>query len=155
MIVAGTLAIWLPFAASIAVNILVGWLLLFGGVGHLVFAWYSRGLGSTFLKLAVGILYLVVGFYMLTHPLQALVSLTLALAIYLVFEGILETILAFQLRPLPGSWWFLVDGVITLILGFLIWRTWPWNSEWAIGMLVGISILVSGFTRLMFSLVSR
>lgn len=89
------------------------------------------------------------------HPVAGLASLTLALAIYLFAEGVLELILSFQLRPRHGSNWLLFDGIITLILGFMIWRTWPSSTEWVIGTLVGISILFSGITLLMLSLAAR
>jgi len=67
----------------------------------------------------------------------------------------LEFILSFRLRPLPGSGWLLFDGIITLILAIMIWKTWPSSSEWVIGTLVGISMLFSGISRLMLSLAAR
>jgi uncharacterized membrane protein HdeD (DUF308 family) len=103
----------------------------------------------------LGILYIFVGAYLLFHPVAGLASLTLALAIYLFAEGVLELILWFRLRPLPGSGGLLFDGIITLILGVMIWRTWPWSTEWAIGTLVGISMLFSGTSRLMLSVAAR
>ena len=63
--------------------------------------------------------------------------------------------LSFLLRPLPGSGWILLDGIITLILAIMIWRTWPSSTEWVIGMLVGISMLFSGVTRLMLCFAAR
>jgi uncharacterized membrane protein HdeD (DUF308 family) len=88
-----------------------------------------------------------------------LASLTLALAIYLLAEGVLEFILEFilslRLRPLPGWGWLLLDGIVTLILAIMIWRTWPSSTEWVIGTLVGISMLFSGISRLMLSLAAR
>jgi uncharacterized membrane protein HdeD (DUF308 family) len=57
------------------------------------------------------------------------VSLTLALAIYLLVESVLEFVLAFRLRPMPGSNWLLFDGIVTLILAIMIWRTWPSSTE--------------------------
>jgi uncharacterized membrane protein HdeD (DUF308 family) len=155
MIVAGILAIAVPPAAGIAVAILVAWLLVFSGVAHLVFAWHTRTTGGFIWELLLGIVYVLVGAYLLFQPVAGLVSLTLALAIYLFAEGILEFILAFRLRPMPGSNWLLFDGIITLILAFMIWRTWPSNTEWVIGTLVGISMLFSGITRLMLSLAAR
>jgi len=89
------------------------------------------------------------------NPLVGLASLTLALAVYLSVEGVLEFILSFRLRPLPGSGWLLFDGIITLILAIMIWKTWPSSSEWVIGTLVGISMLFSGISRLMLSLAAR
>jgi uncharacterized membrane protein HdeD (DUF308 family) len=155
MILAGVLAIVVPQAAGLAVSLLVGWLLLFSGVAHLVFAWYARGAGGILWELLLGILYLFIGGYVLTRPVAGLATLTLVLAIYLFFEGVLELVLSFQLRPLPGWVWLLFDGIITLILAGMIWRTWPSSSEWVIGTLVGISMLFSGISRLTISLAAR
>jgi uncharacterized membrane protein HdeD (DUF308 family) len=155
MIVAGFLAIAVPQAAGITVSLLVAWLLVFSGATHLVFAWHMRTTGGVLWELLVGILYLCVGGYLLFRPVAGLASLTLALAIYLLAEGILELILGFRLRPMPGSGWLLFDGIITLILGIMIWRTWPSSTEWVIGTLVGISMLFSGISRLMISLAAR
>ena len=155
MILAGILAIGVPLAAGIAVNIVVAWLLLFGGAAHLVFGWHLRGVGGVIWQILLGILYIAIGVYLLVHPLAGLLTLTLALAIYLFVEGVLELVLAFQVRPRRGWGWLLLDGVVTLILGLMIWRTWPASTEWAIGTLVGISIIFSGSTRLMLSLSAR
>ena len=155
MIVAGILAIALPMAAGIAINVLVAWLLVFSGCTHLVFAWYTRSAGGLLWELLVGVLYIFIGVYLLVHPVAGLLSLTLALAIYLFLEAVLEFALGLKLRPLPGSGWLLLDGIITLILAVMIWRAWPSSSEWAIGILVGVSMLFSGTSRLMLSLAAR
>jgi uncharacterized membrane protein HdeD (DUF308 family) len=155
MILAGILAIGVPLAAGIAVNIVVGWLLMFAGVTHLLFAWELRRVGGMLWQLLLGVLYIGVGVYLLAHPLQGLLSLTLALAIYLFAEGVLELILAFQVPTRRAKGWLALDGVVTLILGFMIWRTWPASTEWAIGTLVGISMIFSGSTRLMLSMAAR
>lgn len=155
MIVAGILAIALPMAAGIAINVLVAWLLVFSGCTHLVFAWYTRNAGGLLWELLVGALYIFIGIYLLVHPVAGLLSLTLALAIYLFLEAILEFALGFKLRPLPGSGWLLFDGILTLILAVMIWRAWPSSSEWAIGILVGVSMLFSGTSRLMLSVAAR
>jgi uncharacterized membrane protein HdeD (DUF308 family) len=155
MIVAGFLAIAVPQAAGIAVNILVAWLLVFSGAAHLVFAWHTRTTGVMLWELLLGILYIFIGAYLLFHPVAGLASLTLALAIYLFAEGVLELILWFRIRPMQGSGGLLFDGIVTLILGFMIWRTWPSSTEWVIGTLVGFSMLFSGISRLMLSLAAR
>jgi len=155
MIVSGLLAIAVPQVAGIAVNILVAWLLVFSGAAHLVFAWYTRTAGGMIWELLLGLLYAGTGVYLLVHPVAGLASLTLLLAIYLVAEGVLEFILSFALRPLPGSGWLILDGIITLILGVMIWRTWPNSTEWVIGTLVGVSMLFSGITRLMISMAAQ
>ncbi|MGA7855295.1 MAG: HdeD family acid-resistance protein [Candidatus Acidiferrales bacterium] len=155
MIIAGLLAIAMPLEAGLAANIFVGWMLVFAGLAHFVFAWFTRRTGSVLLKVLLGILYLCVAFYLLDHPLRGLATLTLALAFYLVIEGIVEIVLYFQHRPAGGSGWFLLDGIITLILGVMIWRLWPSSLEWVLGTIVGISIFFSGVSRLMISLAAR
>jgi len=155
MIVAGFLAIVIPPVAGLAVTIFVGWLLVFSGVMHFVYAWQTRSAGTIIWEILVGIAYVVVGGYVLFHPLLGMAGLTLALAIYLFAEAVLEFILGFQLRPRHGSGWLFVDGVITLILAAMIWRAWPSSTEWALGILIGVSMLFSGISRLMFSMAAR
>jgi len=77
------------------------------------------------------------------------------LAIYLCVEAVLEFVLSFRLRPLPGSNWLLFDGIVTLILGVMVWRSLPSSTEWAIGTLVGVSMLFSGVARLSLSMAAR
>jgi uncharacterized membrane protein HdeD (DUF308 family) len=155
MILAGLLAIAVPQVAGITVALLVAWLLIFSGVAHLVFAWHTRTTGGILWELLLGVLYVSIGAYLLLHPVLGLASLTFALAIYLLAEGALELVLSFRLRPMPGSNWLLFDGVFTLILAVMIWKTWPSSTEWVIGVLVGFSMLFSGISRLMISLAAR
>jgi len=155
MIVAGILAIIVPPAAGVAVVFLVAWLLVLSGGAHLVFAWHTRTTGGMIWELLLGIVYVFAGAYVLRHPVAGLASLTLFLAIYLFAEGVLELILGFRLRPMAGSSWLVFDGIITLILAVMIWRTWPSSTEWVIGTLVGISMLFSGVTRLMLCVAAR
>jgi uncharacterized membrane protein HdeD (DUF308 family) len=82
-------------------------------------------------------------------------SLTLVLAVFLLFEGILEMALYFRIRQVRHAGWVLFDGIITLILGILIWAQWPSSAVWVIGTLVGISLIFSGISRFMLSLAVR
>jgi len=67
----------------------------------------------------------------------------------------MDLVAYFQTRAIPGSGWILFDGIVTLILGILVWRQWPSSSLWVIGTLVGISMIFTGMTRLMLSLAAR
>jgi uncharacterized membrane protein HdeD (DUF308 family) len=155
MIIAGILAIAIPPAAGIAVVIVVGWLLTFSGAMHLIFAWHTRTAGGMTWELLLGLLYMFVGIYAWLHPVAGLASITLFLAIYLFVEGILEFILFYRLRRLPGSFWLVLDGVVTLLLAVLILRSWPSGTGWVIGTLVGISMLFSGTSRLALSVAAH
>jgi uncharacterized membrane protein HdeD (DUF308 family) len=120
-----------------------------------VFAFHTRSFGGLVWELLLGVLYFLVGAYLLLNPVAGLAAVTFGLAIYLFAEGILELILSFRIRPRSGWVWLLFDAIITLILAGLIWRTWPTDSEWVIGTLVGISMLFSGVSRLLLSLAAR
>jgi uncharacterized membrane protein HdeD (DUF308 family) len=77
------------------------------------------------------------------------------LAVLFLIEGILQIILFFNLRSLGGSSWLLIDGIITLLLGAMIYMQWPSSAAWAIGTLVGVSMIISGASRVMMSLAVR
>jgi uncharacterized membrane protein HdeD (DUF308 family) len=155
MIATGVLAIGLPMIAGIAVTVVVGWLLIFSAVLHLAFAFRSGRAGAVLWQILLAVVYGVIGFYVLANPVAGLASLTLAVAIYLFAEGVLEFILSLRLRPAPGTGWLLFDGIVTLVLAIMVWSTWPSSAAWVIGTLVGISMLFSGITRLMLSLSVR
>jgi uncharacterized membrane protein HdeD (DUF308 family) len=155
LILVGLAAIFLPFVAGIAASIAVAWLLLFAGIIHLFFGWHTRSAGAVIWKILVGLAYLVAGFYILGHPGRGLLTLTLILAFYLFFEGIFEGVIYAQLRRLPGAGWFLFDAIVTIVLGIMILMSWPVSSVWAIGTLIGISILFSGIARLSYAFAAR
>ncbi len=155
MIAAGVLAICIPVIAGVAVTAIVGWVLVFSGLLHVGFAWRSGHAGTVVWEILLGILYGAIGLYLLARPVAGLATLTLAIAFYLLIEGVLEFVLSFRLRPAPGSGWLLFDGVVTLMLAVMIWSTWPSSAAWVVGTLIGISMLFSGISRLMLSLAVR
>jgi len=155
LIVFGVLAIGAPFLAAVAVSVLIAWLIILAGVVHLILAFHVHRAGSMIWKLLVGLAYLFFGMYLLTHPALAVASLTLVFASLFLIEGILDIILFFQMRSMRGSGWVLGDGIITVLLGLLIYLRWPSSSAWAIGTLVGVSMIISGVTRVMLSLAVR
>jgi uncharacterized membrane protein HdeD (DUF308 family) len=155
LIVLGMLAIALPLIAAIAVTSVVAWLMIFGGLTHLSVAFSARGAGSFFWELLVSIAYVFAGGYMAFHPLIGVATLTLLLTSIFLVEGVLEIAAFFQVRKQRGAGWMLLDGIITLALAALIWAHWPSSSAWAIGTIVGVSMLVSGWKWFMISLISR
>ena len=155
MIVAGFFAIARPFAAGIGISIFIGWLMVFGGVIYLAYAFAAKGFGGFVWRFLIGLLYIFGGFYLIANPGIALESLTLVVAVVLIAEGVLQLISYFQVRALSGSGWILFDGIVTVLLGVLIIYPWPGSSSWAIGTLFGVNLIVSGFTRLMYSMTVR
>jgi len=155
MIATGIFALTVPSMTGVAVTLVVAWLLIVSGALHLGFAWRAAHAGTAVWEILIALLYGGIGVYLLTRPVLGLEALTLALATYFVLQGVLEFVLAFVLRPVPGSGWVLVDGIVTLLLAVLIWRGWPATSAWVVGTLVGFGMFFNGLTRLMVSLAVR
>jgi uncharacterized membrane protein HdeD (DUF308 family) len=154
-IVLGIFAIAEPFAAGLGVTLLVGWLLVIGAVAHFIAAFKGGGAKHVVLQLLVGIVYLIGGLYFLTHTIMGVSTLTLLLSGVILAEGVLEILAYFRLRNMHAAPWLLINGVVTLLLGGLIWFHWPSSSVWAIGTLVGVNLLMTGISRLMLGLAAR
>lgn len=148
LIIAGFLAIAVPFFAGVAASVYFGCLVLIAGVAHLVYAWSQRRAGAILWQVLIGIAYLAAAFYMLALPVAGVVALTLVLAFYIAAEGVFELVVFSLLRRIPGSAWFLVGGVVSLLVASLILFHWPSSSLWAVGTLVGVSMLFSGIARI-------
>jgi uncharacterized membrane protein HdeD (DUF308 family) len=148
LLLAGLLAIVVPFFAGIAAGVLFGWLVLLAGVAHLVYAWSEHRAGAILWQILIGIVYVIAALYMLVVPVAGVAALTLVLAFYIAVEGVFELVLFSLLRLLPGAVWFLIDGLVSLLLAGLIFFHWPSSSLWAVGTLVGISLMFSGIARL-------
>ncbi|NIO42670.1 MAG: HdeD family acid-resistance protein, partial [Burkholderiales bacterium] len=82
--------------------------------------------------------------FVIGHPLLGLTFLTLLLVVYFLIEGIWKVIASFRYRPATGWLWLLISGVISLVLGWLIWMQWPISGMWAVGVLVGVNLLSTG-----------
>ncbi len=150
LIVLGLLAMVLPFFFGVAITAIIGWVLLLAGIAHVFHAFSTRSTGSAVWQVVIGIAYLITALYLILHPASGLLTLTLLLAVYFVVEGIFELVIYFRLRQRHRASWTLWNGIITLILGVLIWRQWPFSSAWAVGTLIGISLLFSGIARLTY-----
>ncbi len=145
LIVLGVLAIAFPFATTIAAKTVFGWLLLLGGVLQIIYAFQTQKWSGFFFDLLVGILYLITGGWLAFFPLAGIITLTVLIAATFVAQGILELMLAFRLRPLEGWGWVLFSGAIAIAAGLLILGQLPSSAAWAIGLLVGINMISSGW----------
>jgi uncharacterized membrane protein HdeD (DUF308 family) len=155
MIIAGMIAIFAPLAAGVVVVYVVGWMAIFDGGAQIFYAFSGQEEKHRWWEALLGLIYILAGIYILMHPLGGLLAFTLLIACFLIVYAIFALILAFRMRPGAGWGWVLFDGLITLLLGVLIYIHWPGTSDWVIGTLIGISFIVSGVTRLMVSMAVR
>jgi len=145
MLICGFLAIGSPLVAGMSVTVVVGIMLIIGGISECFLAFKAGAFGKGLLIFVMGALTVVAGFYLFNQPVAGLAAITLFLAAYFVVTGISELIGAFQIRPAEGWGVMLFSGVITLLLGIMIWRQFPVSGAWAVGVLFGVKLIVSGW----------
>jgi uncharacterized membrane protein HdeD (DUF308 family) len=154
LIVIGTIAVGMPFVASLATAVTFGALLLVGGIAQLAGAFWTRDWSGFFLSLLMGVLYVVLGLFFVRDPGDALLAMTLLLACMLMVGGLFR-IIGSVMYQFPHWGWTLVGGIINLILGIMIWQQWPVSGLWVIGLFVGIDLIFTGWTWVMLALAVR
>ena len=155
--VAGTAAIVVPPATvgtTLAVTIVLGALLMVGGVATIVSSFWIGRWSGFLVQLLVGLIYLACGFVMTEKPVVTAVAMTVFIAVTFVVLGVFRSISALVLR-FPQWGWSLLNGVITLLAGLLIYRQLPFDALWVVGLLVGLEMLLNGWTWIMLALVLR
>lgn len=146
LVIAGFLALIAPLGAGLSLTMMIGALLLISGGAQLVLVFKAGSFGEGILLALFAILSLIAGGYMISQPVAALASLTLFLAAYFIASGVVQAFGAFGARPESGWGWLLFSGVVSVILGVMIWRQFPLSGVWAVGTLVGVQFLMSGWT---------
>ncbi|MBW4644155.1 MAG: DUF308 domain-containing protein [Goleter apudmare HA4340-LM2] len=152
LIILGIIAIAMPTFTTIFAETWFALILITSGFAKLVYASQTRHRGGFIWKLLLSGLYIATGVMLFVYPRTGILTLTLLLGSFLLTEGVFELILAFRLRPQQNWTWVLGDGVITLLLGAMIWFQWPFNAPWLLGILLGVSIIFTGISRVMLSL---
>jgi len=157
LLVLGVLALAEPVLASIAIGIFVGWLFIVSGIAGLVAAFSSRGAGRSVWGVIAALLALLVGVLLVWHPIPGVLSLTMLLIAFFIVEGIAQIVLALEHRRLVlRSWgWMLASGIADLLLAAIIISGWPGTAEWALGLIVGVNLLTTGFALIMGALAFR
>jgi len=156
MVALGTFAIgWACIVTlTVAATWLFGFVLLAGGITEIVNSFWSGRWSGMLLHLLIGVLYAVVGFIIIDQPLDAAVSLTLIIALFLMVGGVFRMVFAVSER-FSGWGWVLLNGAVSLLLGMLIYKQWPASGFWVIGVFVGIELILNGWAWIMLALAAR
>jgi uncharacterized membrane protein HdeD (DUF308 family) len=107
-----------------------------------------------FIDRLTGLLYVAVGFMIVANPEISAISLTLLIALFLIFGGIFKIAVAITGRYQHWAW-LLLYGVVTLALGISIWRQWPLSGLWVVGLFVGIDMVLNGWSLVMLGIVAK
>lgn len=154
LVLLGMMALGWSVLTTLVSVVIFGWFLLLGGVLSVVNAFLRRRWGGFFLELFAGILYAVFGLMVVGNPAVSAVALTLLIAVFLMIGGLFRILTALTVRF--HHWiWVLLNGVISLLLGLMIWNQWPVSGLWVIGLFIGIDLIFYGWSLIMLAMTVR
>ncbi|MBD8897357.1 HdeD family acid-resistance protein [Rhodanobacter sp. DHG33] len=154
LLMLGIVALVDSVVATVTSALVFGWILLLAGIIEGVQTFRHRGSGHLLLHALNAVLAVVVGFMLLRNPLAGAVVMTLLLAIYFVVGGVFRIVAGWGVHA-PGRGWVILNGIVTLVLGVLIWAQWPASGLWVIGLFIGIDLIVVGWSQVMTALAVR
>ncbi|MDS0473841.1 HdeD family acid-resistance protein [Natrinema sp. 1APR25-10V2] len=151
----GILAMAFPLVTGLSLSLAIGALLVVGGIVHGVHAFSARGWRGSLWQIALAVVSVVAGIAVLAAPAVALITLTIALVAYLVVDGIAELAMAMRMPSSRGRTAVAISGVVGLVLAALLWVGFPGTAAWAIGLLVGANLLVTGISMITVAMAAR
>lgn len=154
LLVSGLVAIGYPTVSSVAIVMVLGMSLMVSGIATIVATFWAGRWSAHMLQLLVGIFYTVVGFLIMDMPVESAASLTLVVASMFLVVGIMRSVAALTIRY-PQWGWSLLSGVLTTLIGVLIYKNFPDTALWAIGTLVGIQLIFDGWFWIMLAMAIR
>ena len=154
-VIVGLMAISEPLIFTGIIVIFIGAMLLVSGLISLGLALFESHQAHRLLNGIFAIVRIAAGAVILMYVPSGVFALTLILAVFFIIEGISSIGFAFKMRAHSGWVWILLNGLVALVLGGLIWNKLPSDAEWVIGLLYGINSLFFGFSLLMLGLGTR
>ena len=143
-IVLGFLAMLAPLVTGMSIVLMVGIFVVAAGIARMIWAFGSATFGSGLLRFAIGLLTLICGIVMVTDPITATGALTIIIAVYLLVDGGFEIGAALTGPKVDGRGWMLFGGILSILLGIMIWKQFPLAGAWALGLFLGIKLLMIG-----------
>jgi uncharacterized membrane protein HdeD (DUF308 family) len=153
----GLAAMIVPPLASLAITIFLGWMFLISGIAGLIVTFWARQMPGFWWSLLSAALAVLAGGLLLARPAQGILTLTIVVGAYFLAEGVATIMYALEhRRELSGRWsWLLMSGLMDLVIAFIIVAGLPGSAEWAIGLLVGINLVLGGASLVGMALAAR
>ncbi len=145
LMVLGAAAILFERATSWFVTLLIGWILIIASIFIFGSAFGLGSIGRGLFRALVGVAALVAGLWLVLNPGEGTETLTLILIFYFLVAGVFRIVSGVVERGAPGAVWLAINGVLSVLIGLILWVDYPQSAEWAIGLLVGIDLIFSGW----------
>lgn len=150
-ILGGIFALFNPLSATLAAEQIAGFLFLFVGILQFVALFTVRTTGAKVFAAIGGVIGVLLGFELLTQPMQGILTLTMVVAILFMITGVVRAISAFALRGTAAFFPVLFSGIISIILAIMIFAGYPESSTYILGVLLAIELISNGLSLVMYS----
>jgi len=144
LLILGIIAVAYPAGVGNITAIVIGIFMVTGGVLRMIFSVASFSMGSMLLRYLYAFLMVIAGIWIISNPEISLNFLTILMAVYFIIDGMTEIAYSSSLLPIGGGLYLLISGIIGIILGVLIFIKWPESSNYALGIFLGIKLIVDG-----------
>jgi uncharacterized membrane protein HdeD (DUF308 family) len=147
-LIAGALCVLIPALASVAITLFIGWFLIGASVVMGADAVQMRSTPHFPLRLLTAALTFVAGLLLVIAPHSGTLTLTFLLSCWFFATGLVYIASWWQTRGAPGAGLILFNGIVSVALGLLIAFDLPSSADWAIGLLVGVNLVLWGIRAL-------
>ncbi len=151
-ILLGVSAVVIPQFFSVVIVIFLGWIIVLAGAIQVSRALFLRNMPGFGLWLSLAVLQIVVGYLLIADPIVGVFTLTMMMTLFFAFEGLTKMYWAYKLRPLPDWNYVFFSGVTALVFAVIILIFWSETAHWVLGLLVGINMIVMGWSMVKMSL---
>lgn len=157
LVVLGLAAMVVPPVASIAVTVMLGWMFVISGIAALAMTLWARQMPGFAWSLISAVLAVAAGVILLAKPAEGTLTLTFVVGVYFLAEGVATIMYALQhRRELSERWsWMAFSGAMDILIAFFIIAGLPGSAAWAIGLLVGINLVIGGSSLIGMALAAR
>jgi len=154
-LVMGVVGLAMTVAFTLATVLLFGLFLIIAGVAQIVQTFTAKGWRSNMLHVAIAVLYLVLGLVIINNPVLASLAVTLSLGFLFTITGVIRAVMAFQMKNSKNWGWYVLNAIVSIILGLLIIAQWPTSGLWIIGLFVAIELIFDGWSSIMIALAAH
>ncbi len=142
-LLAGIVALAMPFIASLTAAILAGWVLIAAGVFGLVTAFRRHDGWHVAAAFALALVSILGGILMLAQPIAGILALTTVLIAYFAASGVLRIWYGAR-NWRDGGGWMVATGALSFLLALLLWFGLPFSASWVPGVFLGVDLIIWG-----------
>jgi uncharacterized membrane protein HdeD (DUF308 family) len=145
--------VW-PGPTLLAIGFLFGIYLAVWGIGLLVqgVGGHDVSVGLRILDILLGVFAVLAGLALMVRPGASVLTVAWILGFWFVLEGVMQLVRGFVM-PI-GRWWNLIWGIVGIVAGFIILDS-PEIGIATLVVIVGIGLIIQGVLELMIAFGGR